>query len=280
MTTVSIGDLFTVDGYGVVVTGGASGIGLGYAEACARNGARVTVLDVSEEWLATEVGRLAGEGLDVQGRRVDVTDHAALDEAIDDAARRYGALDAVFANAGIDPGPGFLGAWAGDERPRNPDGALENYGDERWNHVIDINLNGIFATVRAAARHMKAQGHGSIVITTSVAATQQEPAIGSAYMAAKAACRHWTGSVAQEMAAHGVTVNAVAPGFFATNIGGGHAKTAEMQQAMSKVIPMHRVGDPYLDMAGLALFLISPASRYLTGQEIKIDGGWSLGPAD
>jgi NAD(P)-dependent dehydrogenase (short-subunit alcohol dehydrogenase family) len=85
--------------------------------------------------------------------------------------------------------------------------------------------------------------------------------------------------VALELAAYQITVNAIAPGFFATNIGGGHAKQPAMQAAMSKAIPMHRVGLPG-DMKGLALFLASPASAYVTGQQISIDGGWSLGVAD
>ena len=273
-------ELFDVAGYGVVVTGGASGLGLAFAENVrAQRRARVTLLDVHRQRLDGELERLIGDGLDVRGEQVDVTDHVALDRAIDEAADLYGRLDAVFANAGIDPGPGFLASWTGDAKGRNPDGLLEHYTDERWNQVVDINLNAVFATVRAAARHMKRQGHGSIVLTTSVAATRNEPAIGAAYMATKAACRHLTASVAHEMAAHGVTVNAIAPGLFPTNIGGGHTLRPEMQAAMSKLIPMHRVG-AMEDMAGLALFLVSPASRYITGQEIQIDGGWSIGTAD
>lgn len=272
-------NLFDVAGNCVVVTGGASGLGLGFAEALGRSGARVTLLDVDVDGLEREVDRLTSEGLDVEGQPVDVTDHDALDSAIANAAKAYGRLDAVFANAGIDPGAGFLGSWAGEERLRNPEGLLENYTDERWNRVIDINLNGVFATVRAASRHMKPQGCGSIVITTSVASSQNEPAIGAAYMATKAACRHFTRSAAHELAAHGVTVNAIAPGLFVTNIGGGWTKDPEAQAAMSKEIPMHRVGFPQ-DMAGLAIFLVSPASRYITGQEIQIDGGWALGVAD
>ena len=88
-------------------------------------------------------------GLDVRGRRVDVIDHAALDAAIDEAAAMYGRLDVVFANVGVDPGPGFVGAWAGSTRPRNEEGALERYTTERWKRAIDINLTGIFATMRA-----------------------------------------------------------------------------------------------------------------------------------
>src|SRR5579871_6381934 len=115
---MKISELFAVEGYGVVVTGAASGLGLAYAEALAENGARVTLLDLNARMLAGETERLRAAGLDVRGQAVDVTDHAALDKAVDDAARAYGRLDVVFANAGIDSGPGFLGAWVGEERPR------------------------------------------------------------------------------------------------------------------------------------------------------------------
>jgi NAD(P)-dependent dehydrogenase (short-subunit alcohol dehydrogenase family) len=276
---VKIGELFSVADHGVVVTGGASGIGLGYAEALAANGARVTILDVDSARIDAETRRLAAQGWTVRGELVDVRDHAAIDRAFDAALAAHGRLDVVFANAGIDSGPGFVGSWSGTQRPRNPDGALERYSDERWNHVIDVNLNGIFATLRAGARLMRPQRSGRMIITTSVAAYQCEPAIGSAYMAAKAGAAHLMRAVALELAADNITVNAIAPGFFATNIGGGHAKAASVQQAMSKVIPMHRVGFP-ADIAGLALFLASPASAYLTGQQISIDGGWALGAAD
>ena len=270
---------FDVSGFGVVVTGGASGLGLAYGEVLAAHGARVTLIDVDADAVAAEAARLRGEGLDVREAVADVTDHAALDRAIDDAAGVYGRLDVAFANAGIDSGAGFVGAWAGDERPRVPDGALERYADERWSRVIDINLNGIFATARAAARHMRPRGFGRIVVTTSLAATKVEPAIGSAYMAAKAGARHFVHSIALELAADGITANAIAPGFFVTNIGGGHAHNPAVQDAVAKEIPMHRVGRPD-DIKALALFLASPASDYITGQEIVIDGGWGLGRAD
>jgi NAD(P)-dependent dehydrogenase (short-subunit alcohol dehydrogenase family) len=276
---LKIGQLFNVEGLGVIVTGGASGIGLGYAEALAENGAHVTLLDVDAARLAEETRRLSELGYAVRGDVVDVRDHAKLDRAFGAAVAAHGRLDVVFANAGIDSGPGFLGSWVGAERPRNPQGALEIYTDERWNQVIDVNLNGVFATLRAGARLMRPQRSGRLIVTTSVAAYQCEPAIGAAYMAAKAGAAHLMRMVALELAAYQITVNAVAPGFFVTNIGGGHAKAPQVQQAMSKAIPMHRVGLP-ADMKGLALFLASPASAYLTGQQISIDGGWSLGAAD
>ena len=276
---MNVSSRFDVSGFGAIVTGGASGLGLAYGEVLAAHGARVTLIDVDADAVAAEAERLRGEGLDVRDAVADVTDHATLDRAIDDAAGAYGRLDVAFANAGIDSGVGFVGAWAGDERPRVPDGALERYADERWNRVIDINLNGIFATARAAARHMRPRGFGRIVVTTSLAATKVEPAIGSAYMAAKAGARHFVHSIALELAADGITVNAIAPGFFVTNIGGGHAHNPAVQDAVAKDIPMHRVGRPD-DIKALALFLASPASDYITGQEIVIDGGWGLGLAD
>ncbi len=274
-----ISELFNVTGYGAVVTGGASGIGLALTEALAGNGARVTMLDVHSQRIESETKRLRGAGVDVKGKVVDVTDHKALDAAIDEAAREYGRLDVVCANAGIDSGVGFVGSWIGTERKRVPEGGLEHYTDERWNRVIDINLNGVFATARAAAKHMKPRKSGRIIITTSMAATHIEPAIGSAYMAAKAGAAHFMRAAALELAAYNITVNAIAPGFIVTNIGGGHAHNPDTQKAVGKVIPMHRVGLPE-DLEGLALFLASPGSGYVTGQEIIIDGGWGLGTAD
>lgn len=276
---MKISDLFNVEGYGVVVTGGASGIGLGYAEALASNGARVTLLDIHPERIARETQRLRDAGLDVRGEVADVTNHGALDAAMDAAARLYGRLDVVFANAGIDPGAGFVGAWAGSNRPRVAEGAIENYTDARWNRVIDVNLNGIFATVRAAARIMKPRQAGRIIVTTSLASTRIEPAIGAAYMTAKAGAAIFMRTMALELAAFHITVNAIAPGYIVTNIGDGHSQDPEEQKSVARNIPMHRVGFPQ-DMHGLALFLSSQASEYITGQEIVVDGGWGLGMAD
>ena len=275
---MKLADMFKVEGYCAIVTGGASGLGLGFTEVLAENGARVTMLDINPGRIEAEVQRLRGLGYDVRGETVDVTDHPALDRAFDAAAAEYGKLDVVFANAGIDPGPGFVSGWTG-ARDRNPEGALEAYSDERWERVIDINLNGVFATLRAAARHMKPRKFGKIIVTTSLAAFMPEASIGAAYMASKAGAAHLMHNVALELAAYNITVNAIAPGFFITNIGGGHAHDPAVQARVSKSVPMHRVGFPD-DMKGLALFLASPASAYVTGAQIPIDGGWSLGAAD
>ena len=271
-------ELFSVAGQGAIVTGAGSGLGLAIAEALAENGARVTLLDIDADRIAAETGRLKAQGCAVRGDVVDVSDHPQLERTFEAALAAHGRLDIVFANAGIDSGPGFVRGWAG-ARERNPQGALESYSDERWNRVIDVNLTGVFATLRAAARIMKPQRSGKLIVTTSVAGYQCEPAIGSAYMAAKAGAAHLMRCVAQELAAFNITVNAIAPGFFVTNIGGGHAKNPEVQRAVAAIMPMRRVGFPE-DIKGLGLFLASPASAYITGQEITIDGGWTLGVAD
>jgi NAD(P)-dependent dehydrogenase (short-subunit alcohol dehydrogenase family) len=279
---VNVSSRFDVTGFGVVVTGGASGLGLAYGEVLAAHGARVTLIDIDGDEVQTQASRLQSDGLDVRGAAADVTDRAALDHAIDRAANHYGRLDVAFANAGIDPGVGPFGTWPtlpGTDRPRVEEGALERYSDDRWDRVIEINLNGVFATARAAARHMRPRRFGRIIITTSLAATKVEPVIGASYMTAKAGARHFMRTIALELAADGVTVNAIAPGFFVTNIGGGHAHDPAEQAAVAKDIPMHRVGFPD-DIKALALFLASPASDYVTGQEIVIDGGWGLGVGD
>ena len=115
--------------------------------------------------------------------------------------------------------------------------------------------------------------------STSAAADRCEPAIGAAYMAAKAGAKHLVHNIALELAIYNITVNAIAPGMFVTNIGGGHLKNPAVQDELARSIPMHRVGMPS-DMAGVALFLASAASSYITGQQIVIDGGFSLGQAD
>jgi NAD(P)-dependent dehydrogenase (short-subunit alcohol dehydrogenase family) len=273
---MKISEMFCVDGFGVIVTGGASGIGLAYTEVLAENGARVTIMDINESNINKEVQRLTDGGLAVRGMVVDVTDRPAVHRAFDETVAVYGGLDVVFANAGIDPGPGFINM---DMQSRNPEGAIENYADERWDRVIDTNLNSVFTTVKAAARHMKPRNSGRIIITTSLASERIEAAIGAAYMVSKAGSAHFMRNTALELAKYNILVNAIAPGPFITNIGGGHAHDPKVQEFFAGTVPLHRMASTE-EMKGLALFLASPASSYITGTQIFIDGGSGLGTVD
>src|ERR1700704_1971339 len=138
-----------------------------------------------------------------------------------------------------------------------------------------VNLSSVFATIQSSAFHMKKATGGRIIITTSVASFRNQTWVGTPYMAAKAGRAHLVRQMALELARYNITVNAIAPGAFATNIGGGRMKLGEVSQMMSKRIPLGRVAQP-VEIKGLALFLASPASSFITGAEIPIDGGASI----
>jgi NAD(P)-dependent dehydrogenase (short-subunit alcohol dehydrogenase family) len=272
---MKIADLFDVSGLCTVVTGAASGIGLAYSEVMAVNGARVTLMDVDAAGLATQVERLNAAGGDVRGVVVDVTDGRAMRQAFDATAEEYGRLDVVFANAGIDAGPGFLTP----EGDRNPDGALENIEPAHWERVIATNLSSVFTTMQCAVRHMRKARAGHIIVTTSNAAIINEPIVGTPYMAAKAAAAHLVRQAALELARYNVCINAIAPGAFVTNIANGRLRNAADRKAFEDRSPMHRIAETR-DIMGLALFLASPASSYMTGAQVVIDGGHRLGTVD
>jgi NAD(P)-dependent dehydrogenase (short-subunit alcohol dehydrogenase family) len=273
---MDLNQLFSVRGQGAIVTGGASGLGLAIGEALAACGAGVTLLDMNEAAVRREAGRLRQLGLDVRGEALDVTDREALDRAFDAAAAAHGRLDIVFANAGIDPGPGFMSV--AERGRRIPEHQIENYSDERWHQVIGISLDAVFYSIRAAARHMKPAGRGSIVVTTSISAVRPAPAIGMAYMAAKAGAAHLVRTCALELARYGIRVNAIAPGPFATNIAAQRTDATDFRAAQSAAVPLGRVASPQ-EVQGLALLLASGASGFITGEQVVIDGGASLGAA-
>jgi NAD(P)-dependent dehydrogenase (short-subunit alcohol dehydrogenase family) len=272
---MKIAELFRIDGQVALVTGGASGIGYACAEVLADNGAKVCILDRDAAKLKEAKKRLTAVSPDVMAQEVDVTDQASMQKAVADVVDRFGRLDIAFINAGIGGGPGFLDM-AGQ---RNPAGAVEKLDDEFWYGHIAGNLNSVFVSLKSVVPFMRAQGSGSIIVTTSVAALKAENFVCTAYLTAKAGAAHLVRQVALELAKYNVRVNAIAPGSFVTGIGGGRMADPAVQKRFAAANPLGRMARPD-EIQGLALFLASSASSYVTGAQLTIDGGGSLGQAD
>ncbi|HVV93621.1 MAG TPA: SDR family NAD(P)-dependent oxidoreductase [Hyphomicrobiales bacterium] len=268
-------DLFDVRGLVMLVTGAASGIGLAIAEVMAENGAVVTLADRDAAALDAAVARFRAAGAEVHGAVADVTDRASLDAAVADLLARHGRLDVVFANAGISGGPGFLKT----DGSRDRDHAIEALPPDLWQRVLATNLTGAFNTVQAVVPAMRRQKGGRIVFTSSISATKTELHVGTAYVTSKAGLAQFIRQVALELAGDGILVNAIAPGPVVTNIGGGRLKEAAARAPFERLAPLHRVARPE-DIQGAALYFASPASRHVTGAELLIDGGATLGYAD
>ena len=252
--------LFDVEGAGVVVTGAASGLGFAMAEVMADSGARVTLADLDADGLEQAAGRLAG---DVRTHQLDVSDPDAVERLFAEAVEAHGRVDVAFANAGISLEPGVL----------DPSGGLEALDRAAWDTVLGVNLNGVVFTMKAAARHMKKQGSGRIVVTASTAGFGTDPMVGYSYSATKAAVIIIVRQAALELARHGVHVNAIAPGPFRTNIGGDAAPIPP--EAWNDIVALGRMADPE-ELKGVALLLASPASSFMTGAIVPVDGGQLL----
>jgi NAD(P)-dependent dehydrogenase (short-subunit alcohol dehydrogenase family) len=250
-------ELFAVDGLRTVVTGAASGLGRAMAEVMAAGGARVTLADLDAERLAAVSGALDGA---VRGVELDVSDEDAVRALFDDVAAEQGGVDVVFANAGISLEAGVL----------DDAGGLEAIDRGKWDTVLGVNLNGVMFTMREAARHMKRQGSGRIVITASTAGFGTDPLVGYSYSATKAAVIVMVRQAALELAPHGVHVNAIAPGPFRTRIGGDAAPIPP--EAWNDIVALGRMAEPD-ELKGLALLLASPASSFMTGGVYPVDGG-------
>ncbi|MBE3639257.1 SDR family NAD(P)-dependent oxidoreductase [Mangrovicoccus algicola] len=265
---------FRIDGRSAFVTGAASGLGLAFAEAMAEAGCAVTLSDRDGEGAEREAARLAQQGAEARAAALDVTDRAAMAAAVDAHVAAFGGLDILFANAGIDTGAGFWNP-AGH---RNPEGQVDTYDPERWDRSIAVNLTGIYNTIRDGVRAMKAAGRGgSVIVTSSNAAVVNEPIVGLAYMPAKAAVKHLVEHLGLELAEFGIRVNAIAPGPFVTNIGGGWLKKdPQARKKWDSLVPLGRVAEP-CQIKPLALYLASDASNYMTGAHLMIDGGMALG---
>jgi len=270
-----IAELFNVDGRVALVTGGASGIGLACAEVLAENGAKVCLIDRAEDGLVRAAERLATFGGDVLTVRADVTREDETVAAVSRVLERFGRLDIAFINAGIGGGPGFLDMTG----KRNPAGAVEALDDVIWRGHIEGNLSSVFVSLKAVVPPMRAQRSGSIIVTTSVAAWKAENFVCTGYIAAKAGAAHLVRQVALELARFNVRVNAIAPGSFVTGIAGGRMAQPDVQRRFAAANPMGRMAQPE-EIKGLALYLASDASSYVTGAQLTIDGGGGLGLAD
>lgn len=269
---VKIENLFDVRNLSVLVTGAASGVGLGYAEVLSANGARVTMTDVNASALDAAVARLGEAGGQVWGQVADVTKPETLQAAVEATVAREGRLDVVFANAGISAGPGFL---RGDGT-RNPDFALEKLSSEMFERALRINLMGALNTLQAATVQMKKQGCGRIVVTSTVSTVRTETLVSTLYVASKAGLLQLIRQASLELAEYGILVNGIAPGPVITNIGGGRLHDPAARVPFEQATPLKRLATPQ-DLWGAALFLASPASSYITGIQVVVDGGGCLG---
>ncbi len=239
-------------GQRAIVTGGGSGIGRASCRRMAAEGAAVAVFDrngESAERVAKEIGGRAW--------RVDVTDYAALAAAVAAAAAELGGLSLLFNNAGV----GGMSE-------------LHEYALEEWRRIVDVNLGGVFHGIKAAAPHMLAGGGGAIVNTASISGTR--PAAGEApYSAAKAAVAALTVNAAMEYAP-AIRVNAVSPGMIRTGLTDPMlAHVPGVADWMVSKTPLARIGEPE-EIADVVVFLCSDLARFVTGQNLVVDGGMTL----
>lgn len=235
-----------------LVTGAARGLGRLVAEVLSVAGAKVACIDVNVQTLEATVAAITAAGGTAKAIACDVTDSARVNEAVDEVVKTWGKLDILVNNAGI-----------------TRDTLLVRMKDDQWDAVININLRGTFLFSRAAARPMMKAHRGRIINMASVSGLMGNPGQAN-YSASKAGVIGLTRTVAKELAGRNITVNAVAPGFIATDMTA--ALGEEILAEVKKQIPLGRLGEPQ-DVADAVLFLASEAAGFITGQVITVDGG-------
>ena len=249
-----------------LVTGAGSGIGKAAAVLLAREGAKVGALGRTEGELNEVVNQIVNFGGDAAALVADVSNPAEVRSAVEELAGRWGRLDIVFANAGVN------GVWA----------PLEELSPDDWDKTLDINLKGTFLTVKYAVPHLKRRG-GSVVITSSVNGTRMFSNTGAtAYACSKAAQVAFAKMAALELAEHKVRVNVICPGAIESNIDENTEKR-DIEKVKAPIeFPEGKVpltgGRPGTaeQVARLVLFLASDESDHITGTEVWIDGAQSL----
>jgi NAD(P)-dependent dehydrogenase (short-subunit alcohol dehydrogenase family) len=254
---------FNLSGRVALVTGGNGGIGLGMAEGLARAGADLVIWGGNPGKLASAEAALAAHGRRVLAQRCDVSDEAQVEERFAEALERMGRVDACFANAGV-------------SQRRAP---LHELATAEWRRVLSVNLDGAFFTLRAAARHMAARAQagdaGGRLVAVSSTATVHGAARAAAYAASKGALLSLVRALAVEMARHEVTANAILPGWIETEMTESAMSDPKFQAHVLPRIPLRRWGEKE-DFAGIAVYLMSDASRYHTGDSFVIDGAYTI----
>jgi len=253
-------NLFDLTGKTALITGGNSGIGLGFAEGVAKQGANVCIWGTNADKNGSALQTLKGYGTQVHAIQCDVSDEAAVEKSFAETLAVFGRVDACFANAGVGGGAPFV-----------------DLTIEQWHRVLAVNLDGLFFTLRCAARHMKERAErgdkgGRLIGTASVAALMGLSR-GEAYAGSKGAVISIMQGLAVEFARYGVTANSVLPGHIETAMTAKNYANEKFHDAIMPRIPLRRWGTPE-DFAGIAVYLMSDASAYHTADSFLIDGGF------
>jgi NAD(P)-dependent dehydrogenase (short-subunit alcohol dehydrogenase family) len=254
---------FDLTGKVSLVTGGNGGIGLGMAEALAAAGSDIVIWGSNPEKTQAAEGKLLTHGVRVKAQIVDCSDEAQVVAGMAEAATAMGRIDTVIANAGRGRGASSFAEMSTDV----------------WNYNMALNLDGVFWTLREAAKHMveraKAGDPGGSLIGVASLAAIEGAAKNEAYAATKGAVISLMKSVAVEHARYGVRANSILPGWIATEMtAGGQASDVFTTKVISRV-PMRRWGAPE-DFGGIAVYLASDASKFHTGDTFLIDGGYAI----